>query len=275
MSNEHSSSSIAEELAQRSLAPLRARPERSALVFDVDGTLAPIVSRPEDAAVPDQTRGLLVELSRRYALVACVSGRRAADARRVVGLSTLTYVGNHGLERLGPGAEEPEALSEAASYASAVRSFANAAYSSELRDAGIRIEDKGSIWSFHWRQAPDESIARAALEQIGEEASQNGLVPHWGRKVLEIRPPIAVDKGSALRRLLARPGLDGALYGGDDTTDLDAFRGLRDLRSEGSLEDTVCVGIGSDEAPAAILDEADLVVEGPDGFRELLALLAR
>jgi trehalose 6-phosphate phosphatase len=254
---------------------LRAHPERSALVFDVDGTLAPIVTRPQDAAVPEQTRELLAELSSRYALVACLSGRRAEDARRVVGLSTLTYVGNHGLEMLEPGSDRADILPEAASYASTVRSFANAEYTPELRDAGIRLEDKESIWSYHWREAPDESGARASLERIADEASRIGLAPHWGRKVLEIRPPVGVDKGSALRRLLDRPELDRALYAGDDTTDLDAFRSLRELRRAGRLDDAVCVGIGSEEAPAGITDEADLVVEGPDAFRELLALLAR
>src|SRR5919197_2307046 len=89
------------------LAPFLDRPDRSALVFDVDGTLAPIVLRPEDAEVPAATRALLETLARRYGLVACISGRRATEARRIVGLDSLTYVGNHGLESLPPGAETP------------------------------------------------------------------------------------------------------------------------------------------------------------------------
>ena len=244
-------------------------------MFDVDGTLAPIVSRPDDAAVPEATRELLLKLSRRYALVACLSGRRAEDARRIVGLCELTYVGNHGLENLRPGSDQPETLSEADSYASAVRTFANAAYTSELRDAGIRLEDKESIWSLHWREASDQSAARALLQRVATSAERSDLVPHWGRKVLELRPPIAVDKGTALRRLLEQRGLEAALYAGDDTTDLDAFRGLRQLRSDEGLEHVVCVGVGSEEGPARIAAEADLVVDGPDGFRELLAQLAR
>ena len=80
------------------LAPLAAAPGRSALVLDVDGTLAPIVARPELARVPEETRAELARLAGRYLLVACVSGRAGEDARRLVGVDGIAYVGNHGLE---------------------------------------------------------------------------------------------------------------------------------------------------------------------------------
>jgi trehalose 6-phosphate phosphatase len=242
-------------------------------VCDVDGTLAPIVPLPEDASVPEDTVRALDGLSRRYALVACLSGRRAVDAARVVGLDSIAYVGNHGLELLAPGSERAEVLPAAASHAPAVRSFATAQYTPELRETGIRLEDKESIFSFHWRGAVDEAAAKGALERVASAASDAGLVPHWGRKVLEIRPPVAVDKGSALERILQESSVEAALYGGDDATDLDAFRKLRELRSSGALEHAVCVGVGSEEGPAQITDEADLLVEGPSGFRELLTRL--
>src|SRR5215212_8601198 len=88
---------------ERLLAPLRDQPGRSAILCDIDGTLAPVVARAEDARVPDATRRVLERLGARYALVACISGRRAEDARRMVGLDSLLYIGNHGLERLAPG----------------------------------------------------------------------------------------------------------------------------------------------------------------------------
>jgi trehalose 6-phosphate phosphatase len=264
---------VAERQAHELLAPLRGQPSRCALLFDVDGTLAPIVDDPNGAAVPAATRELLAELERRYALIACLSGRRAAAARRVVGVNSITYVGNHGLEHLAPGSELPEIAEEAAEFAPAVRSFASSAYTGELREAGVRIEDKDSIWSFHWREAPDEVLAREQLEAVAKAAIAAGLAAHWGRKVLEIRPPVAVDKGTAVERVIERAQVSGALYGGDDRTDVDAFRKLRELGSSGVLAHAVCVGIGSDEGPAAIVDEADLVVEGPEGFRKLLATL--
>ncbi len=60
---------------------------------------------------------------------------------------------------------------------------------------------------------------------------------------------------------------------GDDTTDLDAFRGLRTLVQSGSLEYAVCVAVGSDEAPPELAQEADVLVDGPAGVRRLLEAL--
>jgi trehalose 6-phosphate phosphatase len=257
------------------LEPLLERPQASGILLDIDGTLAPIVARAEDASVSLSTRDLLAALSSRYRLVACLSGRRAADARRIVGLDSITYVGNHGLEYLRPGAEEPETPPELARYAARVEAFAADAFTGALRELGVRLEDKRAIWSFHWRQSPDEQAARAQLERIAAEARNEGLVAHWGRKVLEIRPPLAHDKGAALESLVHDEQLERALYVGDDTTDLDAFRKLRELRAAGTLVHAVCVGVGSEEAPPELVEEADALVEGPEGVAELIRALAK
>jgi trehalose 6-phosphate phosphatase len=254
------------------LAPLINRPDRSALIFDIDGTLAPIAPRPDDAAVPERTRALLRQLEQRYALVACISGRRALEARRLVGIDSLTYVGNHGLEVLAPGAREAEVDRAVEQLGAQVRAFANDRYGDELRDLGVRLEDKHSIWSFHWRGAPDERVAQAALERVASEARAAGLAPHWGRMVLEIRPPVETDKGTAVETVLGGGEIENALYAGDDTTDLDAFRKLRELEDAGRLR-ALCVGVHSAEGPAAITAEADLLVEGPGGVTDLLAAL--
>ena len=89
------------------LEALRADPARTAILTDIDGTLAPIVERPEQAAVPERASRLLARLSELYGLVGCVSGRRAEDARRMVGVDSISYAGNHGLELLLPGDEAP------------------------------------------------------------------------------------------------------------------------------------------------------------------------
>jgi trehalose 6-phosphate phosphatase len=228
---------------------------------------------PDAARVPDTTRRLLEQLHGRYAVVACISGRRALEARRIVGLDSVSYVGNHGLERLEPGAAEPIVDPGLAPLARAVASFARDAFDDELVRKGVRLEDKYAIWSFHWRGAADEDAAREAVERVAAAAAREGLVPHWGRKVLEVRPPVATDKGTAVAAALDDAPVARALYAGDDVTDLDAFRKLRALEAEGRI-DALCVGVRSAEGPDEIVGEADLVVDGPGGVTELLEVLA-
>ena len=231
------------------LARLAEAPERAALVFDVDGTLAPIVERPEDARVPDSTRALLGQLAGRYALVACVSGRASGDAARVVGVDGVRYVGSHGLE-LDPDAD---------AWRARLREFA----------AGVDwpVEDKGLTLSFHYRGAEDEQAARAALERAADEARDAGLRARFGRKVLELLPPVDASKGTAVRRLLADAGLERALYAGDDTTDMDGFAALE------RLELGVRVAVASNEGPPALAQAADIVVASAEELVELLRRL--
>ena len=259
---------------ERIVALLRERGDSTAILCDIDGTLAPVVERAEDAAVPAEARRALEAAAARFPLVACISGRQAEEARRIVGVDSLTYIGNHGLERLAPGATDPEVDPAIEPLARRVRAFAADHYDDRLRAAGVRLEDKDAIWAFHWRGAPDPHAPRALLEATAAAARAAGLVPHWGRMVLEIRPTAAVDKGTAVAGALAGTGVSAALYGGDDTTDLDAFRRLRALEQDGTLDLAVCVGVSSTEGPPEISQEADVVVSGPEEFAQLLDRLA-
>jgi trehalose 6-phosphate phosphatase len=231
------------------LARLRSEPGLAAVLLDVDGTLAPIVARPELAVVPDETRAEVRRLVGRYALVACVTGRTGEEAARLLGVEGVVYVGVHGLE-LAPEAER---------WRETLSPFAE--------EDWPWLEDKGLTVAFHWRQAPDEDEARRSLEAVTERARAAGLVAHWGRKVLELRPPVEADKGTAVRTLLAERGLQRALYAGDDTTDLDAFRGLD------GLELALRVAVASNEGPLELREAADLVVASPAELLELLRTL--
>ena len=255
------------------LAPLRAEPDRVAILLDVDGTLAPIVRHADDAVVPEPTRALLTRVAAKYGCVACVSGRRAAIARRIVAIGSIAYVGNHGAELLHARGTSVEMDREAAAWQRRVHQFAERAFTADLQRLRVREEDKGPIVALHWRGAPDEDAAEIAVKGVAEAAEVVGLATHWGRKVLEIRPPIPLDKGRGVTNLLRDSGLDIALYAGDDVTDLDAFRGLRDLAGSGRLEHAVCVGVRSDETPGALESQADLLVDGPAGVRRLLEAL--
>ncbi len=255
------------------LAPLSEHPDRGAILLDIDGTLAPIVERAENAHVREESSKLLGRLARRYRLVACISGRSAAEARRLVGVGSIAYVGSHGAELLEPGAAKPTTLPAFASWEGRVRDFAAEQDTPELRVLRVRMEDKGPIVAFHWRATPDEDASRTRLEGLAAEAESAGFATHWGRKVLEVRPPVAVDKGQAVRTLCERASPAAALYAGDDATDLDAFAALRAMQDEGVLEATICVGVRSDEGPAAIIDQADLAVDGVEGVTAVLEAL--
>ena len=234
---------------QALLASLTESPGEAAILLDVDGTLAPIVARPELASVPEETRAELKRLVARYALVACISGRTGEDAARVVGVAGAVYVGVHGLE-LAPEAER---------WRGPLREFAES--------VDWPVEDKGLAIVFHYRQAEDEEAALTVLRGVAQRATALGLQAQFGRKVLEVRPPVAADKGTAVRTLLEQRGLRRALYAGDDTTDLDAFRGLD------GLDVAVRIAVVSAEGPPALREAADLVVESPAQLVELLRRL--
>ena len=244
----------ADTLAE-TLRPLTENPGRAAVLCDIDGTLAPIVERSEEAHVREEISLLLGRLGRRYRCVACVSGRAATEARRLVGVGSIVYVGSHGAELLEPGSTSPSLVPAWEGWEARVRRFMSDHHTGELRRLRVRAEDKRGIAALHWRGVPDEEAARTLLEQVAQAAEGEGLATHWGRKVLEVRPR-------------------AALFGGDDTTDLDAFDALEALRDSGELETAVRVGVRSDEGPAAIIERADVVVDGVEGFALVLHSLA-
>jgi trehalose 6-phosphate phosphatase len=255
------------------LRPLKEDPEHAAVLLDVDGVLAPIVSHPDDAHMPETTRRPLIEIAKRYGVVACVSGRRASDARRVVSLGSIAYLGSHGSEILRPGSISNEMDRELQAWTRRVQNFAREHYGENLRRLRVRLEDKEAIAALHWREVPDEEEAEAAVREVAEAAEQAGFNAHWGRKVLEIRPPVRIDKGAGIVSLLRDMELAAAVYVGDDTTDLDAFRGLGELVEMGSLKQALRVGVTSDETPPPLEEAADVMVDGTDGVRDLLRAL--
>jgi trehalose 6-phosphate phosphatase len=231
---------------------LAAEPGEAGLFLDFDGVLAPIVDRPEDAAPPPETRAELARLVGRYALVAVVSGRAGEDVRKRLGVDGVVCVGSHGLE-LEPQAERWRRVL--------------AAFAADAPWPQEEIEVKGLAVAFHFRGRPDEREAVRQLDAVAESAREDGLVARYGRKVLEVLPPVGSHKGTAVRRLLEERALRRALAAGDDTTDIDSFAALD------GLEVAVRVAVASAEAPSALLEAADVVVESPGEFLSLLRRL--
>ena len=229
---------------------LAANPASAALFLDIDGVLAPIVARPEDATVPPDVRAELVRLVERYALVASVTGRPRETGERIVGVPGVRTIGEHGLEL------EPAA----AAFAEEIQRFAD-------ETGWPDVERKSLSVALHFRGAADADAARRRLEHVARRAGERGLRARFGRRVLEVLPPVTASKGTAVRRLLGETGLRRALYAGDDTTDLDGFAALD------GLELAVRVAVASPESPPELRARADVVVESPADFAVLLRSL--
>lgn len=234
------------------LRHLAADPAEAGLFLDFDGVLAPIVERPEDAVPPPETRAELERLVGRYAVVAVVSGRPGDDVRARLDVDGVVCVGSHGLE-LEPQADRWRRVL--------------AAFAAEAPWPPDEVEVKGLAVAFHFRGREDEQLAVRELDAIAERARDDGLVARYGRKILEVLPPVGSHKGTAVRRLLEEHGLSRALAAGDDTTDIDSFAALD------GLEVAVRVAVASAEAPSALLDAADVRVESTRAFLELLRKL--
>jgi trehalose-phosphatase len=234
------------------LAHLTDAPKESALFLDFDGVLAPIVPDRDDAYPPAETRAELQRLVARYALVAVVSGRAGDDVRARVAVDGVVYVGSHGLEL----------DRQADRWRQQVADFSSAA-----AWPADNIELKGLSVAFHFRDRVDERAAVLELEALAEAARDEGLVARFGRKVLEVLPPVGSNKGTAVRHLLEGAGLTRALVAGDDTTDLDAFRAVEEL------EHKVRVAVLADESPSLLAEHAELVLGSTGEFLELLRQL--
>jgi trehalose 6-phosphate phosphatase len=232
--------------------------EEAGIFLDFDGSLSAIVSRPDLARPAEGAREALGALVRRYRVVAVISGRRSEEVAAALDVPGLAYLGLYGMEEAAP-----ELMAVVAPRAEAAAAAVPGAW----------VEDKGASIAVHYRQAPDPSLARAALvAALQEVASSAGLEVVEGKMVVELLPADRPRKGGAVERLVGEHDLSAALFAGDDVADLDAFRALDGLAAKGLL--VVKVAVRGDETPPQLLEAADRVVEGPAGLVELLGQLA-
>ena len=237
-------------------------------MVDYDGTLAPIVTDPALAVPLPAARDALGALTEWYALVAVVSGRAVEFLREHLALDGVALVGQYGLERL---VGDTIVVDErAAPHTGAV---AAAAAEAECIWPGLLVERKGVLaCTVHWRWAPELEPDPLALDDL---AVRHGLAALHGRRACELRPPVAMDKGHALEDLVQLHALGSVVFAGDARGDLEAFDALDRLRATQVLDHALRVGVRSDEAPAVLLERADLVVDGPAGVAALLRSFAR
>ena len=241
------------------------------ILTDIDGTISPIAQSPELAEVDPRARAALARLTREFDLIAAVSGRSAEDAHRMVGLDSLVYSGNHGMEWWRNGKLEQSKL--ASEHAPRIRELLHRLERAISVD-GVRFEDKTLTASVHVRETRNPEQAEIEIVELATElADELNLRVTRGRMVVEIRPPIELNKGSSVRDLVEAYGLASGIYIGDDVTDVDAFQVMKGLR-ERNRAHLYAIGVNSLETPAIVIEEADALVEGIPGVVDLLEYAA-
>jgi len=246
------------------IAPFVDDPGRAVLLTDFDGTLADIVDDPASARPRPGVTSVLAKLASRYARVWVVSGRPVAFLLTCLAGTGVRLSGLYGLEWVE--GEEIVTHPDAERWRATV---ADAAARAEAAGPDrMRTEHKGLSVTFHYRGEPElREQVRAWAEG---EAARTGLVVHLARMSFELRPPVDRDKGTAV--VDAGAGMAAVCFLGDDAGDLPAFDALDRLAAAGAH--ALRVGVRSREAPAELLDRADVVVDGPAGVVLLLEKLA-
>ena len=239
------------------------------ILLDIDGTLAPIAPRPDQVKVPaDTCKALESLIDIPDAHVAIVTGRSVDDGRRIVPLEGLGVIGNHGFEVLGESGEvisEPAALS----FLDTVRRAAKELDHLPRDVPGVVLEDKQWTLSVHYRLAARPAIP-GITKTVEKTANLLGLRVTRGKEVLELRPPLDVNKGTAAVLWVRRIGFSpsaSVLYVGDDRTDEDAFRELR-----AAFPKAVTIRVGDPDHGE--LTSAEFRVETPKEVKDFLVALA-
>ncbi|MBI3307709.1 MAG: trehalose-phosphatase [Candidatus Omnitrophica bacterium] len=205
------------------------------LFLDYDGTLTPIVEMPESAVLADSMKMILSELKQiKKISIAVVSGRSLEQLKKFVGIPGLLYVGNHGFEMEGPDIRHvhPGAIETKGIMADVAEVLKNIFKSTP----GIMIENKTFTLSVHYRQIPEEKVDRIRmvfLKSIYPFLENGQIVFTEGKKVLEVRPALGWNKGTAVtwlygRKLAAEPSRRILpIYIGDDSTDEAALKAVK------------------------------------------------
>jgi len=239
-------------------------------LFDIDGVLSPIAPTPAEAYLHPAIRPLLEE-AKKWAHIAIVTGRAIESGAAMVNVEGLTYIGTHGLEWSDglPSQHTVQVVSEALPFVEPGKRLMETAVQALAEQPGILFEHKRIGGAIHYRLSPDPEQARERiLAALQEPVEQSGLRLSEGKRMFEIRPALAINKGKALTWFVGRCAVQGALFAGDDRTDIDAMLALKPLRAQGI--ETLAVAVQHHDTLPELLEQADIVVQEVDGMAELL-----
>ncbi|HEY3992246.1 MAG TPA: trehalose-phosphatase [Ktedonobacteraceae bacterium] len=248
---------------------LQARP--LGLAFDIDGTLSPIAPTPGEARLYPGVATLL-ERARAHAQVAIMTGRALEQGAALVNVEGITYIGTHGVEWCEglPTSHQIQINPSAQPYVALSNELLDLAEQRLADQPGIFIERKRLGGSVHYRLSPQPEQARELiLLTLQEPARARNFHLSEGKKVIDIKPLLPLNKGTELRRFVQRFQLAGIVFAGDDRTDLDAVLEIARLRQDG-LQAASIVVQATDTLPD-LLEHADTVVQGVEGMAQLLS----
>ena len=240
------------------------------LITDVDGTISPTSTDPLHVTIPQSNRNYLRALSERLDLVAVVSGRSATEVRWMVDGEKILCLGHYGMERWQDG--KPVLHPKAQPYLPAMLDIASRIEPLKSIE-GVVIQDKGASISLHYRLiAHPEQTKQAILAFLYglPQIRQLRILPE--NMVIGIIPPLAIDKGTAVRNLIKERGLSGAVYMGDDTADVLAFTAIHGINNPGTFKGLAVAVTGADTAPE-VSAAADFTLDGVKETETLLKWL--
>ena len=253
--------------ARDTATALTAPGTRAGLVMDFDGVLSPITDDPASSRLLDGAHDVLAALAQRLELVALLSGRPAAFLAERVTVPGVRLLGSYGVERWQDGVVH--VLPEVDRWRPVVQAARRDLEQAFAATAGLLVEDKGLAVAVHWRRADDPVAAQQRVSAlVAEIAGRTGLHPEPGKMVLELRPPLRQDKGTALRRVVESADLDVVAYAGDDRGDLPAFAVVREVGGH------ALVVHGPDIAPEVAAVPGAVAFDGPPAFLAWLRRLA-
>lgn len=255
-----------------SVATFRRHAATAGILLDFDGTLSELVPLPSEARPFEGVAEVLTTLSARYRSVTIISGRSARELLEWLG-PDIDIWGVHGAERTRDG---EVVVSDVAAPFLGLMSKAReeaALRIEQLGIPGVLLEDKGVMLGLHYRAAQDHDEAARKLGEVADQLAERfGLWRTAGKRAFELRPPVELSKARVVDEVARSAALDPVLFAGDDVVDLPGFDALDELRTAGVR--TLRVAVSSDEAPAELIERADVVVEGPLGMLRFLSALA-
>lgn len=235
----------------------------TAIVTDIDGTISAIAPTPDEAVVNDSMRKEMIKLKEKFQLVAVISGRSVLNAREMVGVEGLLYVGNHGLEFLKDGRLSMH--TEVEKYLPHIQKTGQKLKNGDLSNInGLLFEDKGICYAIHYRLSnPSDNAREKILSTLQHDPDCKKLKISEGRQLVELKPPVSCDKGTILNNIIEQHKLQKIIYLGDDITDADAFGELKEMEKEGQIRG-VSILVLSHEIPSYVKKNSSFFVNGVD-----------